>query len=519
MEQGARVFVNAMNGLGDFLLTMPTLREMKRQRDARVTVLLWYYLEDIGRALPFIDRFIVWNEEYRGEEGFRRLCDIVAESGPYDLSIDLAYPPRSAILSEASGAPVRLQIMSSEELRPGIERIERRKHNGIMTETYAILDRLGVPRPERPEPARLLFRGEDFATAREILRDFTPGRRRVLIHPGAGVQARRWTPEKFAALADALAERYDAEVMFLGGRTNQMSINAKARSESEEDEVGSILALARRKHLSAAGRDNTRVMALLLEQSDLFIGCNSGPAHLSGQLGCRTLVLWGPSDPQEWSPVGPEIALAMEVKGLECYPCSPKGCEEPVCMWNLEVDHALVAIERRWPGLAPRERRTMASLEVASGERPQAGYIHLDRRPIAGVEIVGDVAIPPVRPGTFRQLHAQHIIEHFPREAVGGVLRRWVELLQPGGSILVVTPNIGYIADGYMRGTISTGEAVTRLYGEQNYPGNFHFHLFDRGSLMDLMREAGCDPVYDVTARNEKRAIPMSLYVVGFRAR
>lgn len=531
LPRGCRVFVNAMNGLGDFLLILPTLHQLKLHLDARITVLLWYYLEDMGRAIPYLDRFLVWNEEYRSEEGFQRLCGLVADSGPYDLSLDFAFPPRSALVSEASRAPLKLQIMPAEPMRPGIERVARLEHHGIMVETWRVLDRLGVPRPSAPPPLRMVFQGADFTTARELTAEFSPGVRRILIHPGAGVAARRWAPEKIAELADRLADRYHAEVMFLGGRANQMSIISKQRGENEEDDVSRILALCRRRHqewprhqecprhLSAAGRDTTRSLALLMEQCDLVIGHNSGPAHLAGQLGCRTLALWGASDPREWSPVGENVEIAWNVDGLDCAPCSPSGCDDPLCMKQLTVEHVLAAIERRWPGLPPTPRTSLLGLEVASGERPQEGYLHLDRRVVAGVNVVGDVAKPPLAGNRFRQVHAQHIIEHFPRAEVGDVLRRWVEMLAPGGSILVVTPNLAYIADGYRNGTMTFGEATTRLYGEQNYVGNTHYHLFDRDALMTAMRDAGCDAVYDLTPRYEKRAIPMSLYVVGFRAR
>lgn len=519
LPRGGHVFVNAMNGLGDFLLTMPTLRQIALERDARITVLLWYYLEDIARAMPFLERMIVWNEEYRSDEGFARLCAEVAASGPYDLSIDLAFPPRSALLSEASGAPLKLQVMHAEEMRPGIERVTREQHHGIMAETWRILDRLEIPRPKAPPPLQLVFRGEDFATARALAAEFTPGVRRILIHPGAGIPARRWAPDRVAELADRLATRYFAEVMFLGGRPGQMSILASQRGEREEDDVGAILARCRVRHRSAAGRDNTRVLALLAEQCDLVIGNNSGPAHLAGQLGCRTLVLWGASDPKEWSPVGPEVEIAKNVEGLACYPCSPSGCEDPVCMSRLTVEDVLEAIERRWPGLPQRQRPGHRALELASGSRPQPGYLHLDGRPCLDVEVVGDVARPPLARSAFRQLHAQHIIEHFPRADLAGIVRRWVELLEPGGALTVVTPNLAYIAEGYLTGSLDVAEATGRLYGDQDYPGNFHHHMFDRASLLACLRDAGCDPVYDVTARHEKRAVPMSLYAVGFRAR
>ena len=260
-----------------------------------------------------------------------------------------------------------------------------------------------------------------------------------------------------------------------------MSIVAANEGVREEDTVAQIRKCARRRHYSAAGRDNTRVLSLLLDRADLFIGNNSGPAHLSGQLGRRTLVLWGPSDPKQWSPIGPEVEPAMDVRGLDCFPCSPSGCDKPVCMDRFTVDVAMESIERRRPGLPT----AIAGTACAGNRR--------GRTPSRGTSISIGASWPKwISPGTWcafrwpgkiRQFHAQHIIEHFPINEIERIVRCWSRPFAPGGAIVVVTPNLGYIAHGYVTGAVGTREAVMRLYGEQNYPGNFHYNLFDRDSL------------------------------------
>lgn len=37
----------------------------------------------------------------------------------------------------------------------------------------------------------------------------------------------------------------------------------------------------------------------------MFIGADTGPAHLAAQLGIPTIALFGPTDPAIWSPLGP----------------------------------------------------------------------------------------------------------------------------------------------------------------------------------------------------------------------
>ncbi|MGH2669848.1 MAG: glycosyltransferase family 9 protein, partial [bacterium] len=50
-----------------------------------------------------------------------------------------------------------------------------------------------------------------------------------------------------------------------------------------------------------------RRLAALLEAARVFVGNDSGPSHLAAALGCPTLVLFGPTDPAVWAPVGDRV--------------------------------------------------------------------------------------------------------------------------------------------------------------------------------------------------------------------
>lgn len=151
-------------------------------------------------------------------------------------------------------------------------------------------------------------------------------------------------------------------------------------------------------------------------------------------------------------------------------------------------------------------------IELASGDRPQPGYLHCDQRRLASTDLVCRVECLPLADDSVEQLLASHIIEHFSYRAVLEVLREWRRVLRPGGQILIITPNLAYIAHGYVEGRMQFTEARNRLYGGQDYAGNFHYNSFDSPELARLLTEADFRGIADVTARYESRGIPMSLY-------
>jgi ADP-heptose:LPS heptosyltransferase len=78
--------------------------------------------------------------------------------------------------------------------------------------------------------------------------------------------------------------------------------------------------------------------ARLLKSAKAFIGNDSGFSHLAGYLGVKTVVLFGPTDPIVWKPLGKNVKVLY--KGLECSPCFPKVCKEKPCL-HFEMEKVL----------------------------------------------------------------------------------------------------------------------------------------------------------------------------------
>lgn len=108
-------------------------------------------------------------------------------------------------------------------------------------------------------------------------------RRDVVIHPGSGGRFKNWPLEHFAAVAEALETR-GRNVTWCAGPAEEDVVLPGHRPILR---VGSLVSLAR--ELAAAS---------------LYIGNDSGITHLAAAAGCRTLAVFGPTNPAIWAPQG-----------------------------------------------------------------------------------------------------------------------------------------------------------------------------------------------------------------------
>jgi ADP-heptose:LPS heptosyltransferase len=176
---------------------------------------------------------------------------------------------------------------------------------------------------------------------RELLR--LPARRGplVVMHPGARASSRRWAPHRFAAVADYLIDALAARVVISG---------------SAQDALVACDVLSTMKHepLDVVGRTSLGGLAALIAQADLFIGNDSGPAHLAAAVGAKSIVIFGPEDPARWAALEPDSQAVIRCE-VPCSPCHLAVCPiDHRCMTRVDVMTVSRAAMRlllptRWP--------------------------------------------------------------------------------------------------------------------------------------------------------------------------
>lgn len=174
-----------------------------------------------------------------------------------------------------------------------------------------------------------------------------PGRPLVVIHPGARPPARRWPAERFAALARRL--RADGlTVVVVGGPGDRETL---AAVRAHLDPAVPVIA-----DLSLGG------LAALLARATLFIGNDSGPAHLAVAVDTPSLRLFGPADPRRWAPLD-QTRHRLLHRPVACSPCQH---------WTCPLDHRCL---RQWtvPAVHQAARELLAATASPVARQPGLG--------------------------------------------------------------------------------------------------------------------------------------------------
>jgi ADP-heptose:LPS heptosyltransferase len=120
----------------------------------------------------------------------------------------------------------------------------------------------------------------------------------TVVHPGAASGARRWPPERWAAVARA--ERAAGREVVVTGSEAERRLAERVASEAGLPPA-SVL----------AGRTSLPELAALVAAAGRVACGDTGVAHLASAFGTPSVVLFGPVPPAEWGPppAGPHIAL------------------------------------------------------------------------------------------------------------------------------------------------------------------------------------------------------------------
>ena len=110
-----------------------------------------------------------------------------------------------------------------------------------------------------------------------------------MIHPGAASPARRWPPERFAAVARA--ERRAGRTVLVTGGADEVELARAVAYLADLDP----------RNMLAGSTDLVGLAAVVAGAARVLCG-DTGVAHLATALGTPSVVLFGPVSPAEWGP-------------------------------------------------------------------------------------------------------------------------------------------------------------------------------------------------------------------------
>lgn len=350
----ARVLIVRTGAIGDVVNALTLAAALKDARaPARPVTIGWLVhplsapLLEGGGLVDHVFR-VPRGQGLLGLGGYRAALGAAREHA-WDLAIDLQRIAKSALLARLSGAPrvlgwdrVRAKEGAWLLVRERVARTDPHKH---MVEQYADFARhLGLaPR----EPFGLLAR-EPGAAARWAAHPWQGPV--AVVNVGASTPQKRWAPERFGAVAAALAAA-GLHVVLTGNGADDRAAAGTALATAHAAGAPHVESLV----------DHTTLPELteLLARAELFVGCDTGPMHMAVSLGCRTLALFGTGRARRTGPYGARAEGPIRVVYAGAAATSPDAPFDgvPAPLTELTSDrviaHALALLDLPRPAPIP----------------------------------------------------------------------------------------------------------------------------------------------------------------------
>lgn len=347
------IVVPIVAGIGNALMAAPMVREIKRRLPAaRVVVLArTKQMAEVFRRLPETDEVIVTGG---GAKNLFKQIRLTRKLRP-DAYV-IPFPSNRweyALLALTSGAkrkilhryPVgkwsALGIIPFDRIDAvrGIHDVEQNVNLVDALATTAKPQAANTGEPNQVLSPRFALADSDRAAATQTLVacGFAVGTPFIVVHAGSAqtilAQAKRWPPEKYAALIEALHARTALEIVLLEGPDEA----GVAESITTHCTTYRPHVVPLRGRLGDAGA--------LLQAARLYVGSDSGLAHLAAAVGTRAVTLFAPADPDRVCPYGNRDLVVQTP--CPCAPCflypwqatkPALKCAPPFCIEQITVE-------------------------------------------------------------------------------------------------------------------------------------------------------------------------------------
>jgi ADP-heptose:LPS heptosyltransferase len=235
-----------------------------------------------------------------GAAGVRALARRV-RAGRFDTCVTLDRSPLLALAPWLAGVPVRVGLDSAGRgfahtlrvrVSPQIVRHEAELYLDCARALGA--DTQGVYAEFQPAPADVAWAAEQLAAWAG------PGALALLnpaggTNPGMALTAKRWPAARYAALAQRL--RADGARVALVAGPGDAQVLASVQAQLPEPLPALELPWGRAGALAA--------------RAALYVGNDTGLTHVAAAAGCRTVAIFGPSDPRRYAPYAPPERLRV----------------------------------------------------------------------------------------------------------------------------------------------------------------------------------------------------------------
>jgi len=333
-----KLLVIRLRSIGDAVLTTPSLFALRRfLPQVEIHILLEDWVAPLLNGSPLVDRVI--SIPRHGNSARARVARELHRIS-YDVVYNLHGGTTATFLARASGATHRVGFCHYQYARlhnhvaPSPQQIWSRPTLHSAEQQLALIGWTGVPVTDRPATRlSVTEKAAQSISARLAANGIQDGQPLALFHPAAAFETKRWPAENFARIADEVAARGLLPV---------------------------VIASAKEKHVldTVVAHSATRVVAFddlplpevsaLAARARLFIGNDSGIAHIAAAVNTPCVVIFGSSNVAHWRPWTTNRNEVVREE-LSCQPCHGYFCaefEKPQCILSVPVERVIAAVDR-----------------------------------------------------------------------------------------------------------------------------------------------------------------------------
>jgi ADP-heptose:LPS heptosyltransferase len=323
-----KALVTRLDSFGDVLLAGPAVRAVAARAE-KVTLLCGPRGEAAAQLLPGVDEILVWDAPWASYEpppvdraGIEELLGSLDADTALVLTSFHQSPLPTALLLRLAGVA---HIAADSVDYPGSLLDVRHRRAPHAHEADAALDLAGAAGFPRTDDGRLrVLPPPDTA-------GLTGPGPYVVLHPGASVPARAWSPQRCTEAVRELAAA-GHRVVVTGGR-------------GERDLTARV---AGRSGLDLGGRTGAAELSGVLAGAGAVVTGNTGPAHLAAAVGTPVVSLFAPVVPAErWRPYGVPCVLLGD-QNAPCADSRARTCPVPghPCLQSVTAHDVLAAVEK-----------------------------------------------------------------------------------------------------------------------------------------------------------------------------
>lgn len=349
LKDRIRVVIPIVAGVGNALMAAPMVRQLKEKLpNARITVIARIdAMAEPFRRMPEVERVLVTGRGWRGLVRTllwtrRQRADVYLVPFPsnrwqYNLLAAVSGAKRRVMHAFPVGHWRALGFMPADRV-PAVRGIHDVEQN------LRLLSALGIE-PDSERGPKFHLTKSDRSRADELLRavGIEADAPFIALHAGSGKtalgKAKRWPPGKYGQLIEVLRRDVQHPIVLLEG-PDEAGVGA---------EIPGISVLRLTGPLGEA--------AAVLARARLYVGSDSGLAHLAAAVGTRAVTIFAPADPDRVCPYGYRDLIVRPDK--DCSPCFqypwktpyPKMlCREPMCVTEVTVEAVMDAVRRGMEG-------------------------------------------------------------------------------------------------------------------------------------------------------------------------